>query len=106
VSAHFGEHAVTTLFGNAAEAAAAAHILAYLRETFPDSLKSLQRVRPLAESATLALDARTLRNLDVFASEGRQSLFGVLNVCQTAMGSRLLREWLQRPLRAADPLAA
>lgn len=106
VASQFGEHAVTTLFGNVAEAAAAAHLLAYLKETFPDALKTLQRVRPLSDSATLSLDARTLRNLDVFASEGRQSLFGVLNLCQTAMGSRLLREWLQRPLREADPLTA
>ena len=82
----------------------AAHALAllvsYLRETFPAALATLQRVRWLVPEETLVLDGRTLRNLDVFPSgERRASLFSVLNETKTAMGARLLREWLARPLR-------
>ena len=29
---------------------------------------------------------------------GRDSLFGILNVCCTPMGSRMLRDWLNQPL--------
>ena len=106
IARQFGEQARASLVPADAAAAALAHVLAYLEETFPDALKAIQRIRPLAESETLVLDQRTLRNLDVFATEGRQSLFGVLNETRTAMGARLLREWLQRPLRDAGALEA
>jgi len=106
VTSVFGERASESLFDGIAAVTAAAHVLLYLKETFPESLRAIQRVRPLAEAATLVLDARTLRNLDIVAAEGRQSLFSVLNRCQGAMGARLLREWLQRPLRDGEALAA
>ncbi|MDZ7726802.1 MAG: hypothetical protein U5Q44_00650 [Dehalococcoidia bacterium] len=106
VARSFGEHAGESLVANGTEAAALAHVLAYLQETFPDALKALQRVRPLSDSPVLALDSRTLRNLDVFSTEGRHSLFGALNDCRTAMGARTLRDWLQRPLRDREVLEA
>ncbi len=95
----FGEHAREGLVGSEAEAAALASILAYLRETYPAALGALQRVRTVVSGDTLALDPRTLRNLDVFPADGRHSLFGVLNATRSAMGARLLRAWLTRPLR-------
>lgn len=106
IARHFGEHARAGLVPDDAAAAALAHVLAYLQETFPESLNAVQRIRPLSEAETLVLDQRTLRNLDVFASDGRHSLFSVLNEARTAMGSRLLREWLQRPLRDRGALDA
>jgi DNA mismatch repair protein MutS len=107
IGAHFGEQAHAALVDGPAEAAALAHLLGYLRETYPAALGALQRVRTLQPSASLTLDQRTLRNLDVFGGQGRaSSLFDVLNLCRTAMGSRLLREWLTRPLRLADALRA
>ncbi len=106
IAGRFGEHARESLVPDSAAAAALAHILAYLQETYPDALHAIQRVRPLSEAATLVLDQRTLRNLDVFTTEGRQSLFGVLNETSTSMGARLLREWLQRPLRDRETLDA
>jgi len=103
----FGEHARTSLVGSDAEAAALAHLLAYIRETYPAALGTLQRVRPVTDAGALTVDPRTLRNLDVFASADQSSsLFHVLNFCRSSMGSRLLRAWLTRPLRDADELAA
>jgi DNA mismatch repair protein MutS len=53
----------------------------------------------------MTVDARTLRNLDVFGQPGRtSSLFGVLNRSKSAMGGRLLRQWLSHPLREPGPL--
>jgi DNA mismatch repair protein MutS len=100
----FGEHAREGLVGSDAEAAALAMVIGYLRETYPAALGALQRVRPVTAGDTLALDARTLRNLDVFPQDGRHSLFGVLNATRSAMGARLLRGWLTRPLRDAARL--
>ncbi len=101
VARQFGEYAREGLLANAAEAAALAHIITYLRETYPAALGALQRIRPVLPDDTLTLDPRTLRNLDVLPQGGRQSLFGVLNLARSAMGARLLRAWLSRPLR--DP---
>jgi DNA mismatch repair protein MutS len=101
----FGEHAREGLVGSDAEAAALARILAYLKETYPAALGALQRVRTVTSGDTLALDPRTLRNLDVFPVDGRHSLFSVLNATRSAMGARLLRAWLTRPLRSPERLA-
>ncbi|MFQ5382098.1 MAG: DNA mismatch repair protein MutS, partial [Dehalococcoidia bacterium] len=60
----------------------------------------LQRIRTIPGGESLVLDARTIRNLDVLpASDRSSSLYNVLNLCRTAMGSRLLRLWLVRPSR-------
>jgi DNA mismatch repair protein MutS len=101
----FGEHAREALVDGAAEAAALAHILAYLRETYPAALGALQRVRPLSAAGVLTMDQRTLRNLDVLPQQERgTSLFGVLNQSKSSMGARLLRQWLTHPLRDAAEL--
>ncbi|MEO6044690.1 MAG: DNA mismatch repair protein MutS [Tepidiformaceae bacterium] len=103
----FGDHAISTLVDGAAEAAALAHLIAYLRETYAPALGTLQRVRHLAAAGILTVDERTLRNLDVLPQQGHSSsLVGVLNRCRSAMGSRLLRGWLSHPLRDAPLLEA
>lgn len=101
----FGEHAHESIVANRAEAAALAHLLVYLRETYAAALGALQRVRRVAEAGVMAVDQRTLRNLDVLPQPGHQSsLFQVLNRAKTAMGARLLRQWLTHPLREVEQL--
>ncbi|MCC7364914.1 MAG: DNA mismatch repair protein MutS [Dehalococcoidia bacterium] len=103
----FGEHARGTVAPGAAEAAALAHVLCYLRETYAAALGALQRVRHLASSAYLTVDQRTLRNLDVLPQPGHtSSLFDVLNLGRSAMGGRMLRAWLTRPQRDREELGA
>jgi DNA mismatch repair protein MutS len=54
------------------------------------------------------LDATSARHLEIFANTldgGRAgSLLHLLDACRTRMGSRLLRAWLDQPLREAAPL--
>ncbi|MBI2767863.1 MAG: DNA mismatch repair protein MutS [Chloroflexi bacterium] len=100
----FGEQAQGALLEGAAEAAALAHIVAYLRETYPAALGALQRVRALPAGGLLTIDQRTLRNLDVLPVAGHASLCSVLNGTHTAMGGRLLRAWLTHPLRDGGAL--
>lgn len=107
VARQFGEQARDALVPGPAAAAALAHILVYLRETFPAALGALQRVRADAASGALLIDERTLRNLDVFPAPGQaSSLLAVINRCRTPMGTRLLRHWLSHPLRDPGALAA
>ncbi|HET8901777.1 MAG TPA: DNA mismatch repair protein MutS, partial [Holophagaceae bacterium] len=54
------------------------------------------------------LDATSARHLEVFANslDGSKagSLLALLDVCRTRMGSRLLRDWLDQPLRDREAL--
>jgi DNA mismatch repair protein MutS len=62
-------------------------------------LRALARER--REQAVL-MDAQTRRNLEIEASLGGRNeytLAGLMDRCATAMGSRLLRRWLNRPIR-------
>jgi DNA mismatch repair protein MutS len=55
------------------------------------------------------MDGPTRRNLELEASlsgHHQHTLAGVMDHCQTAMGSRLLRRWIQRPLRDINVLSA
>lgn len=81
---------------------AAGALVAYLRET-QKALSS--RLNPLITYSTqryMALDLQTRRNLEL--SENRRSgsrklsLFGVLDLTNTAMGGRMLHRWLNQPL--------
>lgn len=101
----FGEHARHGLVHNSAEGAALAHLVCYLRETYAAALGTLQRVRRVSDASLLTVDARTLRNLDVFG-DAKRSLWGVLNRSRSAMGGRLLKQWLSHPLRDAEALGA
>lgn len=56
----------------------------------------------------VALDALTIKNLELFQSSyqanKKQSLFGVIDTCVTPMGSRLLHQRLQEPINDIDTL--
>jgi len=85
---------------------AAAALLDYLRETQGDALGHLTRLQPLLPGGAMVLDetaARTLELLETLQGRSvRGSLSGSLDLTLTAMGARLLRQWLLRPL--LDPV--
>ncbi len=78
-------------------------LLHYLTETQPTlSHSHLRRPRIRFLEQEMQLDQSTLRNLEILkpTSEHRQSptLFTTLDQTQTPMGTRLLRQWIVRPL--------
>ncbi len=106
IGRQYGDQAPASLLENDAERAAVAHLLRYVAETFPAGLGALQRIRRVSARATLTLDSRTLRNLEVLPQAGRAtSLFDVMNRARSPMGTRALRSWLTRPLRDPEELA-
>ena len=91
------------LEGMEAAVGAAGALLAYLEEGWPQALATLRPPRAVRGAGHVYLDPQTRRNLDLFA-DGRQrdvSLVATLDRTRTAMGGRLLRERLGRPLRSA-----
>ncbi len=86
---------------------AAGALLAYLKDTQKSALPHINRISVEEADETVAMDAATRRNLELDAhASGRieHTLFGVLDACVSPMGSRQLRRWLHRPLRAQQTL--
>ena len=84
--------------------AAAGALLQYVRDTQRSALPHIRALAVEERSDSLILDAATRRNLELDASlSGRPeaTLFAIIDRCATAMGSRELRRWLNRPLRDA-----
>ena len=87
--------------------AAAGCLLGYVEETQKSALPHLSGLAVESASETIALDAATRRNLELDTHpSGRteHTLLGVLDETATPMGARLLRRWLNRPLRSRDVL--
>ncbi len=87
--------------------AAAGCLLGYVEETQKAALPHLSGMSVESASETIALDAATRRNLELDTHPtGRteHTLLGVLDESVTPMGARLLRRWLNRPLRSRDVL--
>jgi DNA mismatch repair protein MutS len=80
---------------------AAGALLAYVREIRPGGVDHLRAPRILRAGATMVLDEMTRRNLELVepirSGEGG-TLLEVMDDTATAMGGRLLRKWILRPL--------
>ncbi|GIZ11373.1 DNA mismatch repair protein MutS [Pseudomonas sp. NCCP-436] len=88
---------------------AAGCLLAYAKETQRTALPHLRSLRHERLDDTVILDGASRRNLelDTNLSGGRDNtLQSVMDRCQTAMASRLLGRWLNRPLRDRAVLEA
>ena len=104
---HFGTAGLEG-FGFADDAAdaqairAAGAILDYLTETQKSSLAHIDRLTPYRSSCTLEIDQSSWRSLEITRTirEARRegSLLWVLDRTATAMGSRLLAQWVANPL--------
>jgi DNA mismatch repair protein MutS len=89
-------------------------VLQYFRETQPTApLDHIRRLTVRRDSETMHLDGPTIRNLELLkpmtASDSVQAsrpvtLLSVLDRTVTAMGGRLLRQWLLRPLIRCDQI--
>ncbi len=91
---------------------AAGCLLQYVKETQRVALPHLRGLRTETRDDALILDAATRRNLELTRSLSaalgvgqsggagdQQTLAGIMDRTATAMGARLLRRWINRPLR-------
>jgi DNA mismatch repair protein MutS len=89
--------------------AAAGALLAYVRETQKSALPHLLSITSEERDAALIMDPATRRNLELdesLAGKPELTLAGVFDRTSTAMGGRMLRRWLHRPLRDHEILRA
>jgi DNA mismatch repair protein MutS len=82
---------------------AAGALLYYIRDTQRTQLSHIQAIKVERQEDSIILDPATRRNLELIESlsghSDNHTLIAVLDRAATAMGSRLLRRWLYRPLR-------
>ena len=82
--------------------AAAGALLAYVRETQKSALPHLMSITTEERDGALIMDPATRRNLELdesLAGKAELTLAGIFDRTATAMGGRMLRRWLHRPLR-------
>ena len=88
--------------GLSAAIGAAGCLFAYAQETQRTTLSHIARLTVEQPGENVTLDPATRRNLelDINLSGGEENtLFSILNTSATAMGSRLLRRWINCPTR-------
>lgn len=86
---------------------AAGCLLQYVKETQRAELPHVRTLTRERHDEAVILDAQTRRNLEIESSLGATQQFtlaGIMDRCATPMGSRLTRAWLNRPIRAREPL--
>jgi DNA mismatch repair protein MutS len=85
-------------------------LLRYLEETQKQTLAHISRLRVYAVDDRMSLDKATIRNLELtetlHTGQARGSLLGVLDRTLTAMGGRLIRQWLRAPLNKCAEINA
>ena len=83
---------------------AAGGVLHYVKQELRRNVEHVRQLRVRRPSEFMLLDDATIQNLDLVSTRGTQrrdcavTLLGVLDSTHTAMGGRLLREWVLRPL--------
>jgi len=89
--------------------AAAGALLQYVSDTQKAALPHLTSITVELPDDAVVMDGPTRRNLELeesLSGQHEHTLAGVMDHCQSPMGSRLLRRWLQRPLRNTAVLRA
>ncbi|MDU3152790.1 MAG: DNA mismatch repair protein MutS, partial [Anaerococcus hydrogenalis] len=81
---------------------AISNLLDYIYRYHKENLAHLNQIEILEISSYMQLDANTRRNLELHSNidkKGKEnSLIKLIDKADTVMGSRLLNEWLERPL--------
>ncbi|MCG2633379.1 MAG: DNA mismatch repair protein MutS [Gammaproteobacteria bacterium] len=103
--AHFGTRDLAGfgLEGESLIIAAAGALLQYLQQTQRSELPHIRRLQLEQPGESLMMDPATRRNLELdsgISGQDQHTLCGVMDHTATAMGGRLLRRWISRPIRS------
>lgn len=106
----FGDDAAQRLpRDNPAAMLALGALLDYLHDTQKTDLEHVDRLDYYRQGQFMELDLTARRNLELTETlrgkEKKGSLLWVLDKTKTAMGARLLRSWLERPLLSVSAIA-
>lgn len=84
----------------------AAGLLGYLKYTQKVELSHIRKISSDSDLAYVELDRATILNLELFNTlrdnSKKGSFFNYLDLTKTSMGSRLLRQWILKPLKSTE----
>lgn len=87
---------------------AAGCVMNYLNETQKSNLPHVKKIYRYDFTDYIILDPSTKRNLEITSSisEGSRegTLISILDRTQTAMGGRLLKKWISRPIKKSEQI--
>lgn len=80
-------------------------LIAYLKETQLSDLSHITKLQVIQHKTYMFLDKTTIANLNILPTSANDvSLLKTIDQTKTSMGSRLLRQWLVRPLLTKEKI--
>ncbi len=107
---HFQVHSLKGFGIDKLQAAvgAAGAVINYLQENYKSSLDHIRKIQVINLSDYMILDDATRRNLEIKdplrENTGSRTLLEVIDETRTAMGGRMLRHWINQPLKVLDKI--
>jgi len=81
---------------------AAGALIHYVKDTQKETLPQVSKLATYSTESFMTLDGQTIRNLELFQGgrwgEAGHALLSIIDLTKTAMGGRLLKNWLGHPL--------
>lgn len=99
------------LNGNESESLkeAFALLMAYLKDTQKQRIDHFLPIESMDKDKVLVMDYETKNHLELVSSQSSnakaESLWSFMDKCQSAMGSRMLKRWIEYPLIDAEKIA-
>lgn len=84
-------------------------LMAYLKDTQKQRIDHFLPIESMDKDKVLVMDYETKNHLDLVSSQSSnakaESLWSFMDKCQSAMGSRMLKRWIEYPLIDAEKIA-
>lgn len=84
-------------------------LMAYLKDTQKQHIDHFLPIESMDKDKVLVMDYETKNHLELVSSQSpnakAESLWSFMDKCQSAMGSRLLKRWIEYPLIDANKIA-
>jgi DNA mismatch repair protein MutS len=77
-------------------------ILNYLKETQCSEIRHINNIKWLRNEDYVQIDNNSKKHLELTTSQNTNTLWSIIDVCSTPMGSRTLKEWLNNPIKNKD----
>ena len=84
-------------------------LMAYLKDTQKQRIDHFLPIESMDKDKVLVMDYETKNHLELVSSQSSnakaESLWSFMDKCQSAMGSRMLKRWIEYPLIEAEKIA-
>lgn len=84
-------------------------LMAYLKDTQKQRIDQFLPIESMDKDKVLVMDYETKNHLELVSSQSSnakaESLWSFMDKCQSAMGSRMLKRWIEYPLIDAEKIA-